>query len=362
MSKLAYTITADQIADVLPTFIMAKRVPLFVGRPGIAKTAFVHQGAAEYGRRVGRNIHVRELHLASMSEVDVRGYLVPFNGRSTFTAPEFWAAVEAHPDGGILFLDEFMQANHEVQKAVATLILDRRIGEFQLPDTWSVVLAGNGLDDGAGANTLLSHIINRVAIVNITAPDVDVWASWATTQQLPFEVIAFAKYRPNIVFDGEIPSSPNTPYCTPRSLHALGDLAKAHPGGLRSMVDSKVGMALMTGAIGEGPASELSSLVRTAINLPSYESVVSDPDGTVVPTKPDQMYAMMMLMAVRAKLEDADAVVGYISRFTPNHAVTGIISLVRRDKAFARSQKMMQWVVANRDMLQKFNKFISESL
>lgn len=361
MSQLAYSIKADQIAEVLPTFIMAKRVPLFVGRPGIAKTAFVHQGASECGRRIGAEIHVRELHLASMSEVDVRGYLVPFNGRSAFTAPEFWAAVEAHTHG-ILFLDEFMQANHEVQKAVATLVLERRIGEYQLPEGWSVVLAGNGLDDGAGANTLLSHIINRVTIVNVNAPDVDVWASWAASQQLPFEVIAFAKYRPNVVFDGDIPSAPNTPYCTPRSLHALGDLAKASPGGLRAMVDSKVGMALMTGAIGEGPASELSALVRTAINLPSYEAVVADPEGTIVPTKPDQMYAMMMLVAVRARVEDADAVVAYISRFNANHAVTGIISLVRRDKSFAHCKGMMNWVVANREMLQKFNKFISESL
>jgi hypothetical protein len=363
----SYSISADKIADILPVFTMAKRVPLLTGRPGIAKTAFVRQGAVELGRRLSAafnqqiDVHVRELHLASMSEVDVRGYLIPNGDQAVFTKPEFWAAVEQNPYG-ILFLDEFMQANHEVQKAVATLILERRIGEYQLPDGWSVVLAGNGLDDGAGANTLLSHIINRVNIINVTAPDVDVWCSWAAAEGLPFELIAFAKYRPDVVFNSDIPAAPNTPYCTPRSLHALGDIANAYPGGVRAMVDSPVGLALMTGAIGAGPASELAALVRTAINLPSYEAVVADPDGTMLPTKPDQIYAMTMLVAVRAKLEDAEQAVRYITRFQPNFAITGIISLVRRDKGFAASKQMMQWVVANRDMLQKFAKFISESM
>lgn len=362
-----YSVTADAIADILPMYALAHRVPLFTGRPGIAKTAFVREAAAQMTRRntaAGQpspEVAVRELHLASMSEVDVRGYLVPFNGQSTFTAPEFWPATQASPRG-ILFLDEFMQANHEVQKAVAPLILERRIGEYQLPDGWSVALAGNGLEDGAGANTLLSHIINRVSIINVKAPDVDVWCSWAAIQQLPPELIAFAKIRPDAVFDSPIPVSPNTAYCTPRSLHALGEVANVFPGGLRAMVDSNMGMSMLVGAIGAGAASELSAVVRTAINLPSYETVVSDPDGTTLPTKPDQIYAMVMLLAVRAKLEHADAVVQYMARFTPNHAITGIISLVRRDKGFARSKAMMNWVIANRPMLEKFGKYISEAL
>lgn len=362
-----FTVTADRIADLIPMFALAKRVPVFTGRPGIAKTAFTNQAAAEMTARnkslgvADPDVVIRELHLASMSEVDVRGYLIPFNGHATFTAPEFWSTVEKH-QRGILFLDEFMQATPEVQKAVAPLILERRIGEYQLPEGWSIVLAGNGLEDGAGANALLTHIVNRVVMINVVAPDPDVWCSWAVSAQLAPELIAFAKIRPDVVFDSEIPSAANTPYCTVRSLHALADIAKAYPGGIRSMVDDKFGTALIAGAIGEGPASEVAAVVRTAINLPSYEAVVNDPSGTVLPTKPDQVYAMVMLLAVRAKLEHADQVVEYMARFQPNHAVTGIISLVRRDRSFARSKQMMNWVMANKSMLEKFGKYISESL
>lgn len=357
----AYEIKADRIPEVLPSFYRSRRVPLFVGRPGISKTAMVREAAAQMSAGMPAPITVRELHLASMSEVDIRGYLVPHEGKAKFTAPEFWEAVQTSPYG-ILFLDEFPQASHEVQKAVAPLILEGRVGEYTLPPGWSVVLAGNRLDDNAGANTLLSHIVNRVTIINVVAPDPDEWAAWAVGANVPPELIAFAKLRPNVVFESEIPQAPDTPYCTPRSLHILGDVANHWPGGVRSMVDSSVGMSLLCGSIGEGPAGELSALVRTAINLPSYEEVVANPEGIALPTKPDQIYAMIMLVAVRAKLEHREPVVQFITRFDPNYAITGIISLMKRDRQFGLSKAMRDWVMGHQDMLLRFGKYISQSI
>lgn len=361
MALPTYNISADQISDLLPAFALSKRVPLFMGKPGTAKTAMVRHGASRMSARIGKPVAVRELHLASVSEVDIRGYLVPAGDKAIFTKPEFWTDVEAN-EYGILFLDEFMQATHEVQKAVAPLLLEGRIGEYRLPPGWSVVLAGNGLDDGAGANTLLSHIINRVVLINVNPPDVDEWAFWAAEAQLPHELIAFAKYRPDVVFNADIPAAPNTPYCTPRSLHALGDISKAIPGGLRGMVDSRSGMAVISGTIGGPAASELCALVRTTINLPSFDDVVADPEGTKVPTKPDEAYAMVMLAAVRANMETKDAAITYLSRFQTNFAVTGMVSLVKRSREFATSKPMVKWIMANRDVLAKFNKYISEAL
>lgn len=361
-AEATYNISADEIADVLPVYHFSKRVPLFVGKPGIAKTAFVRLGAEQISKRLGgAHVEVRELHLASMSEVDVRGYLIPQGDRAQFTKPEFWAAVEQHPNG-ILFLDEFVQATHEVQKAVAPLILEGRVGEYTLPAGWSVACAGNGLDDGAGANSLLSHIINRVSIINTRAPDVDLWTTWATTlpEPLPFELCAFAKLRPNLVFDAELPSGADTPYCTPRSLHALGDIANKYPGGLRAMIEQKVGMAMMTGVIGAGAASELSAVVKTAVNLPKYEDVLKNPEGTEIPTKPDMAYAMVMLLACRAKVDDAVPVTQYLVRFKPNYAVTGIASLLRRDRQFAAAKPVLKWVLENQEMLKKFNTYLSQ--
>lgn len=361
-----YFITSDQIAEYAQVFYNSKRTPLFIGPPGIAKTAFVRQAARELAVQYGTPfIPVRELHLASVSEVDVRGYLIPDGNKAVFTEPEFFAITRQH-ERGILFLDEFVQASHEVQKAIAPLILEGRIGEYVLPPGWVVMLAGNGLGDNAGANTLLSHIVNRVCIVHTRAPDVDEWVTWAASDEakIPFELIAFAKVRPNVVFSppkiDEL--APDEAFCTPRSLHALGDIANAFPGGTRGMVASTAGMAFMCGTVGAPAASEISSFIRMAINLPPFEMVVSDPERTPIPDALDQQYAMVMMCAVRASLEQATPVMTYLKRFDNNLTLTGLASLARRDKQFTHSPAVLSWIMANQELLKKFSKYISKAV
>lgn len=354
-----YTTSASSIADLIPVFFRAKRVPYFVGRPGIAKTAMVREGALRLAAMVNAPVLVRELHLASMSEVDVRGYLIPNGERALFTQPEFWAAVESCPHG-ILFLDEFGQASHEVQKAVAPLLLEGRIGEYKLPPGWMVACAGNSIEDNAGANSMLSHVLNRICYLPVGAPDVDEWVAWAVNEGLPPELIAMAKLRPDVVFESEVPSAPDTPYCTPRSVHALGDVAKAYPGGLTDMMATPGGLALAAGTVGEGAAAEIAGLVRTTLRLPSFDAVMAAPEVAPVPTELSEAYAMVMLVAVRAKGDEhKDSAATYLTRFPVNVALTGIVALIRRDKAFLHSKTFGKWVADNREVVAKFQKFIT---
>lgn len=356
-----FRIQADRALDLVITSYLARRPVMLKGPPGCGKTAMVHLAADELSKRFNGPVLVRELHLASMSEVDVRGYLIPDGDRARFTKPEFWEAIE-QSERGILFLDEFPQASHEVQKAVAPLLLEGRIGEHRLPPGWAVILAGNDIDHGAGANTLLSHVINRIAIVEVAPPSPQSWAVWAMGKGLPPELIAFAQVRPNVVFSGELPAAADTPYCTPRSMEIAGDLANSYPGGLREMVKHELGMALLAGAIGEGPAAELATVVRTAINLPSYDDVVRAPDKAPVPEEPDMAYAMVMLVAMNAKVEDAAQVVEYIQRFQDNYAILGIVSLVRRNRLFAATKAFHAWCSSRREMLGKFQRYVTDFL
>src|ERR1700754_676626 len=179
MSKFAISVT--QIPRLIGAFYGSGRTVYLRGQPGCGKTDLVHDGArqitAAYREMNVENpeLAVYELHLASMSEVDIRGYLIPNdNGEATFTRPVFANFVAKHPRG-ILFLDEFAQAPHEVQKAVAPLLLNGTIGEYKLPPEWMVVAAGNREDDNAGVNNMLSHVIKRISIVDVEPPEVDDW-------------------------------------------------------------------------------------------------------------------------------------------------------------------------------------------
>lgn len=359
-NTIKLTIKATDIPEVIAQCYLAGIAPLFVGKPGIGKTELTHAAAQRLGRQFGEEFGVHEMHLASYNECDVRGYLVPDGGNAVFTRPDFFATVDKF-SRGILFLDEFLQAEHAVQKAIAPLILDRRIGQYQLPPGWMVALAGNGLDDRAGANTLLSHITNRVMYIEVAPPDVDEWVIWAAQNELPPALIAFAKLQPNIVFESDIPESDNTAYCTPRSLTRVGRLANANGGddALTRMVTTPIGTAMVSGLIGQGAAVALKAAVETAHKIPAFEHMMSDPLKCPVPTALDEQYAAVMLVAVRAKAElHLKSAAQYLLRFPTNILLVGVLALVNRDDAFLDADELMNWAMANRDTLGKFQKFI----
>jgi AAA domain (dynein-related subfamily) len=351
-------ISVSDIPSVIRTLFHAKRVGYFRGRPGIAKSAMVDEAAALISREVGAPVRVEVLHLASMSEVDIRGYLILDGDRSRFSKPAFWGAVEASPYG-IVFIDELPQASAEAQKAVAMFVLTRRLGDYVLPDGWAICAAGNRASDNAGAGSVLAHLINRMVVMDVDAPEVDRWVGWAAKSGLVPELIAFAKLRPNLVFETEVPADEDTPFCTPRSLHALSDVATHYPGGIGGMCNSKVGQAVMAGAIGKGAAAELAALVQVAHNLPTYEEIVAAPDTATVPSEPDQAYAAVMLAAVRCRPEDIEPVMQYLVRFQSNFVLVGLIAAASRNDKVIGTKAVTKWVTSNRPLLAKLGGYIS---
>jgi hypothetical protein len=362
---------ADFIPAVVRSCFQAQRTPIFLGSPGTAKTAFVHEAArnelAEYikardGLEELPHVHVEVLHLASMSEVDVRGYLIPNGDTCLFTKPVYWQAVEKHKYG-ILFLDEFPQAPHEVQKAVAPLIYEGCMGNYCLDKrNWMVACAGNGTEDNAGANSLLSHVLNRIIYVNVQAPSIERWSMWAGAAGMPPELIAFANLRPSIVFDAPLPKAENEPYCTPRSMETAGLLAHGWPGGLAGLVDRKapVGMELLVGCVGKGAAAEIAGVVEQMAKLPSFNDICKNPLTVPAPQEPDMAYAAIMLVACRAEWEKhGEAPMQYLLRFNPNLALVGLCTLLNRQKKYMACGSIGQWTRDNEPLLAKMRNFIS---
>lgn len=351
-------ISASEIPSVIAMMYNTPRVPYFVGKPGMGKTAFGRLAAQQLGREHKCDFGLVVLELASIAECDVRGYLIPQGDKCLFTAPVFWDEVLKH-ERGLILIDEFGQAPHEMQKAIAPLLLEGRIGDYKLPPGWKIVCIGNAVEHNSGSNTLLAHVLNRLTRIEVSPPDKDQWALWAIGAALEPEVIAFAQLRPGIVFESDIPGASDTPWCTPRSLHAASDVAKAYPGGIQQMVAEPVGLCLLAGSIGDGPAGELAALVKTAFDWPTIEEVCADPLGCKIPTELSAQYGVVMMVAVRAQATvHGDAPMRYLMRFQNNLALVGIVALVNKDSAFTSSKVLSDWVINNRALLAKFHKFV----
>jgi len=325
-----------------------------LGKPGIGKTAGAHEAVRRLTATTGIRHYLKVAELASVSEVDVRGYVVPQGDRAIFTRPPFWP--EDDQTHGVMFLDELPQASPEVQKAVSSLLLDKRIGDFVLPAGWQVVVAGNRVDDGAGANEFLSHITNRLCIVEVESPTIDELVAYFLGKGYGPEVPTFLKMRGGELL-GAMPSEPNVPYFTPRSAEALAALLETWPGGRTDFVSDACAQALAAGLVGPGAAVEFAAAARMFGTLPSYMDVVSDPLGAKLPTALDQQYAAIMLVVSRAVLADAEAVMTYLARFDANYAMVGVAGLLRRDTKFGNTNAFARWGSANADVIGRLAKF-----
>ena len=207
--NLSFSVTQNELLNVLLN--VAPTRPVFIwGAPGIGKSALVEKFAEEVGLP-----HVSLLG-SQLAPEDIIGIPQIKGDTSEFLPPKMIARKEPY----VLFLDELNACSQEVQKAFYSLIHERRIGEYHLPEGSVVIGAGNRSQDGAIVKTMSSALINRMFHVQLTA-DTTQWLQWAYENQLHPWVIDYITQRPDHLFSE--PPKTEEPYSTPRSWHMLTD-------------------------------------------------------------------------------------------------------------------------------------------
>lgn len=107
-----------------------------------------------------------------------------------------------------------------MQKAFYSLILDRRIGNYELPKGSIVIGAGNRATDNALARPIASALINRLTHVHLEASPKD-WLNWAATNGIHPWVLDHLTDRPDHLWSK--PPKTEEAFSTPRSWHMLSD-------------------------------------------------------------------------------------------------------------------------------------------
>jgi hypothetical protein len=207
-----------KIADVKDTIKTARRnpgyPPIFLwGSPGIGKSQSVKQVAEEQG------VELRDVRASLLDPTDLKGFPYISEGRMCWAPPSFLPT-----DGeGILFMDELNLAPQSVMSACYQLILDRRIGEYQLPEGWYIVAAGN--PKGMGVQRMSKALINRFLHIQVEVHPEE-WQQWAAQNGVHPMIQAFLRMRPQLL----MPSDQDTkegPYPTPRSWEFVSMAVKA---------------------------------------------------------------------------------------------------------------------------------------
>lgn len=260
----------------------------------------------------------------------------------------------------ILMIDEFGKANPAVKNAMLRLILERKIGSYELhPD--SLVFATTNLGAEGVGDLLPPHARNRMTVVTARKPNNIEWIEWGINNGIEHSVLGWAKDNPQLFASFEDVKDPEeNPYIyhprdqraafvTPRSLEAASDWLKQ-----REHVDDQTLTGLLMGTIGNRGAMDLMAFVKLADQLPSLESIKQSPDTAKVPTSAAAV-CMVVYRALAAIERDwIDAWMTYLSRLD-KEAQGMFANGVRAPKYSKQSivmtnRKFTDWAMANNYM------------
>lgn len=241
-------------------YIAMKRPVFIAGQPGVGKSDIIRQIAKEEQR------DVFDVRLLLMTEVDVRG--IPYYNSKTNTMD--WAPPSVFPlkedSTAIIFLDEITQASPSVQAAALQLVLERRIGDYIVPEGVAIVAAGNRASDKTGAKPMIKALANRFSHVTLEAKFKD-WQEWAILNDVHEQVVAFLTQKQEY-FNQFDALSPHNAFPTPRSW--VDGVSKVLQSGVFDDLNEEDDLLLdvVAGAVGESAAREFIGIRKLLTELP----------------------------------------------------------------------------------------------
>jgi hypothetical protein len=271
--QAAITVTPAQLPEVLLHVAVVR--PVFVwGAPGIGKSSLVRAFADSLG------LDCVTLLGTQLAPEDLIGVPQIVDGRSRFAPP----AAIARDIPYCLFLDELNASSPEVQKAFYSLILDRRIGEYELPPGSVVIGAGNRATDNALARPMASALLNRLVHVHLRASGTD-WLEWAAGAGIHPWVVDYLRNRPDHLWTA--PPKTEEPFSTPRSWHMLSDALHSYGDG----IDDDTLRVLAFGTLTAAHGSAFRAYVKTVRNAFGLEAVLKGEVGwPAAPEDRDLLY------------------------------------------------------------------------
>ncbi len=269
------------------THLCKRKVPIFLwGPPGIGKSSIVAQIAKE------EEIECIDLRLSLLDPTDLRG--IPFFNTNDNSA--VWAPASFLPDGskekGILFLDELNTAAPMVQASAYQLILDRKIGEYTLPEGWSIVAAGNRESDKGVVFRMAAPLANRFVHLEMEV-DANEWKKWAIKANIDTSIIAFISYRPDALFAFNTQKDEKA-FATPRTWEYVNEILASKP-------DEDLLLTMIKGSIGEELAASFLGFRSVEKNLPDIEDILN---GKKVEAPQDSSSLHILSTALTMRIDD----------------------------------------------------------
>jgi hypothetical protein len=311
------------------------------GGPGIGKSEIQDQIAKQTNRTL------LDFRTNLFDPVDVRG--VPYVAQQSSTKKRFtrWAVPDVFPiaerdgDKGIFLLDELPTAPPATQNAFLQLLITRQVGDYKLPQGWSIVAAGNRLTDAAAVYQMPSPVRNRLSHFELE-PHIDDWCDWAGVNDVDPTLISFLRYRPGLLYDF---NAENYAFPTPRSWSYVDRRLKS------PHVNEDTLFYGVSSLVGDGPAGEYMAFRQIYSSLPDIDALIANPATYKKDDNPAVLYALTGALAAQACVKKIKNIMRVVTKLPTEFQVVAVKSCLSTDKTLISDPAMKSWITTNSNVL-----------
>lgn len=249
----------------------------------------------------------------------------------------------------VWFWDDFGQAPASVQAAKMQLLGSRELNGMHISDHVQIIAATNGREHKAGVKGLLEPVKSRFGLIVELKAQLDPFRDHYLSLGLPHIITDFLNFRPEAlsVFNPNLgmEKSPNPRLWEKlgRCLQRIGVTHETFYGRPEKCFAGKV----CSSAIGELYGRDLFAFGKVYPTIPSFGEILADPDNFPLDQKLDVRFAMLGIIASKAKLEHADKIFRFILRLDKKYQTVFINTLSAMKSPLIKSTPARKWTAAN---------------
>lgn len=271
------------------------------GPPGVGKSQIIAGIARKHG------VPLIDIRLSQMEPTDLRG--IPFRKGDNveWSVPAMLPDAQRHGQAGILFLDEINAAPPTVSAAAYQLILDRKLGEYAIPDGWAIFAAGNRQGDRGVTYAMPAPLANRFTHFDVEA-HLDDWVGWAYANDIDERILGFLRFRPDLLFNYDAAHNP-VAFPSPRSWEYAHRALKKFSDRPDLLSDA------LQACVGQACGVELKAYIDNLENLPDIDAILAGQE-VGVPKSIDLQYGVAAALVRRAReARDDMAKLGHVLKY-----------------------------------------------
>lgn len=316
--------------------LISQRVPVHIwGACGVGKS--------QIGAQVARDLgwEFRDIRAVQLDPVDLRGLPRITADWTEWVPPKFLPTTGK----GILLLDELTSAPQLTQAGCYQLVLDRKLGGYVLPEGWVVIAAGNPASERGVHFSMPRPLRNRFVHLDLE-PDLTDWCRWAIRSGIRNEIVAFLRFRPELLHDANATSDQNA-WPTPRAW----EMASKVLNGLSSGTNMALEKTMLDGTIGHGAASELVGFLQLFRQLPSIDEILLNPETAPVPAEPSSQIAIATALGRAMTDQSIGKGKKYLDRMATEICVLAMRDAAARDRAITTTREFTEFGIQHAEVL-----------